>query len=1708
MSTPRPTYSPLRLLTYVLAMLAFLGLSVRAQVVVDKTCATCGRRQLDSLNLHPRNIRVNQVGYLPQDDHKRAFVANAAGTEFQIVDAVSRTPVYKGSLTTVGASNEGGIRITGYYNSINPLYQFQKPLGNVTLSMADFSSLKAPGRYFLTCGKDTSSTFAIDEQVYNLVFGTTLQFFGAQRCGPTHSWFHKDCHLKDGSALAAGRAGDLAGGWHDCGDHGKYGETEGYAALVLALAYAYWPQKGEDLYGASYNDTIPFGNDGIPDVLNEAKVGADFILKLYKASKKDGLIDKADMYHSVGTGPGFDHLYWDVPENQDAQPLTRGGPDRVVTAGIGSNVAGMFCAALAFFSWGWEPFNPAYAAECLAAAKDIYAKIIAVKRSSDTKNPCCYPGGGPKRDDEALAAFALWFATKDTAYKFDLLDNPALGRSPNAMFNQGEFPTGLMASPLSSTKNDPVGPFMPGGWPTDYENTHVFTTYGLAKLVAETPQKAAAYGLSPEVADSLKADCIALLARTINDGSNGTQAIPNSKFGTYAIHAQPPYNGVYVSADWGYNRYNFGTVLELFLYWDLTGDKTYLNIGMDNMNYELGVNPWDLSFIMGVGDKNLQHPHNRAANPEGYNAGGFPYQYKVPKGAFMGGCHPNKLLLDEWEKYDNTETCIDFSSQIVIPAQMLAADIPPDNEGPKFRNVNVIPEDVRATVTWVSSELSRDSLFLYDSPGGKLLQKVSPDTLARAKQIVLTGLTPATTYYFYLKGMDIRRNVSEDKNGGAYYKFTTLSAARPPALITGVKVCNETDSKATVSWWTRNGPYDSRVDYDLSTAAGKPTKIQQPDDAGLPTIFHAVTLKSLQPATGYKYSVTSGTVTDDSAGGYYHFKTSQVLVDYTIRVKPTNKGKSGASFQAYIDIANNEPKPYTGVELRFYFTADAATASKLVALGDDNQLWDVGGAGSYLVVSYGTNGDGKPVKLAGFTDVYYMPIVLKSTLPVAGRARIDLQFYSDQNRTAAPFDLFTSAWSVRAHQAATDPVPFAGLDLNLGKNGVYTTPEPVEKVNGVPVVSYTDDPYITAYYEGVHVFGYGPDYQTDVIQIERTAGLNLVAPVMSPLDRIDIRQEQAPALALGGKAWVDPNGRIDEIWVNGAPLPASALAKAPDGSVTFSTPLTIVEGSQYFDIVAFDTAHCVFAARKIAVKWEKAPPPPPDTVKAVAANPPSKTSRDPIAVSLSTPTAGAEIWYTLDGSTPKPGEAGTLKYQGAIVVEKDSVTLKAMATKTGLIPSGITIEKYAILPYRLVALRSAALVDRIGQAPDGSVSPLYRDGYADALALVVDLTEGPLDPVQATAQLTAAALTGGFKLSAAGLAAAIAAPAGDTLYLPLEANTLPVAEGRSRLTLSLPAAPLVPADGMFAPGAAPVRDAIAPVLRSAILHMHDAAAGNAPDTLTVVFSEPLVPAGRSTTAPLQGRLFGLLDVSALPVPAAAADSLGARYGFTVDPGLPLATVPAATGEAGYAFLVRSSDRGAGASVPPQSGDWIWIDPAGGVADTSANLQGSARNRWVPLRLAVPLSYKVGPTATGAVVNVPSTLPPNDPVWSTIAEGTGEFGSPGGVRIAVRNTADPARFGGLTVDATAPCRVFLRVFSNLGVALTELNLNVGETDFARLPRNANGSRRLNLLWNGRADAGQLAATGAYIYVWSVSGDDVEGHVVSSSGKVIYGLIRGI
>jgi hypothetical protein len=753
-------------------LLFLFALSAGLFAQINRTCTTCSRQTLDSANLSINPVRVNQVGYRADDPHKQAYCANPASMTFSIINADNGVVAYTGTLAELGdyPALEGKIQIRASTNATTDLYSLSNTTKNAEhLYRAAFGNFSQTGVFRIAVGRDTSAAFTIRSSLYNDVSETALKFFGVNRCGDTKSWIHAACHLQDGSALGASYAGRLAGGWHDCGDHGKYASTQAYTALVLSLCYALWPEKAEDRFGASYHDSLPGQNDGIPDILFEAKIGVDFIVNLYTVSKELGMIDAGDMYHSVGDFS--DHSYWDLPENQDAQPTAKGGPPRALHKGIGSNVAGSFAAALALFSWGWEPYDTVYAQRCRAAAIEIYDKIVMKKLGSPTKNIPGYTGGGMTFDDEAMAALALWFVTKEERFGYDLYRNKNLRVNNNVVYD-GNFPAGHMGRE----------PFHHGGWTTDHEQINAYVLYAFAALIVPDTATALMYGLEPLVRDSLRIDIKECLKQSIRIGSNG------SNKSTYpGINVDYPYHGVFTSVDWGFNRYNLGMVDELFMYWNLTKENGYYEVGMDNLNYTLGMNPWDISFLMGAGSKNLNHPHNRAANPDGYNGTGVPYQYRAPIGALMGGQSPGSPLIDDWERYTATETCIDFSSTLIFPAMLLADRVHNDRTGPIITSgVSVSRKGTDTiTITWKSDEPADAVIQFAHAPGAGVIRTVRCAALSGSQSIPVDGLSSDTVFYFRIISMDRWRNVSIDDNNGQWYG-TDVSTARTPRLSGGV----------------------------------------------------------------------------------------------------------------------------------------------------------------------------------------------------------------------------------------------------------------------------------------------------------------------------------------------------------------------------------------------------------------------------------------------------------------------------------------------------------------------------------------------------------------------------------------------------------------------------------------------------------------------------------------------------------------------------------------------------------------------------------------------------------------------------------------------------------------------------------------------------------------------------------------------------------
>ena len=1144
---------------------ALLGLSFVCEAAelpkIDRTDRVHDRRYLDSLNVYNRRpIRVNQSGFRPQDN-KYAYVADPTSMTFKVVDANTLQDVDVGNtnLTLIDANAyKPNIWVNGAFNSLESVYEFgskdSTSRSTEKLYKADFTGLTTTGEYFVVNGNDTSATFHVHPSIYNAVLENSLKFFGIQRCGNTKSQLHAPCHLKDGSEVGH----DLTGGWHDCGDHFKVSETLGYTAYALAMTYLVYQEKAEDRYGNSYDDTV--FTDGIPDILYEAKIGADYIFKLYKASKADGLIAKNDMYHSIAVG-SEDHQFWDVPEKQDAQPQSKGGPDRHVAKGAGT-ASGMYAAALAYFGAGWNVYDPVYADSLIEAAKDIYKNVTKPNTYGYGGNYATtselggfYPGGSSVTnmiDDAAAAALALWYATMDTSYQFDLYKDLRINdNSTNYGFNNEPNDAGpyFKGGFLGLTSG-----FTPGGWPTDFENIHSYVLFSFVKLILKDKETALMYNVGELERDTLIQRATNCLRRLTDDGSQGSNLVYENRFGK--VTSDGPYNLVWTSSAWGFNRYNMGAANAIFMLSEITQGaekEAYKNLALDNIYYNLGANPWDISFLMGAGDKNSNHPHNRTANPDGYNAGGMPYKYKCPRGALMGGAAPTAVLLEDWSDYTATETCIDFSVQLLIPAQSLAEPLPIDAEGPLYSNIAGTPiTDTSAIISWDANEVALTTVFYNTMPDRNTAKSVQQDKASKGGALTINGLVPGQTYYFFLEGMDTQRNMTTEDNHGQWYKFTmTLE----PVTISGVTICQVDHRSAKIYWWSSSRA-NGIVNYGTSSTYG-----QTQNAEGGAVLFHEATLTGLSAGTTYYFTVSSGTATSDQ----YSFTTEAyaVYADLDVWIKPTayqNTSKcSGSNWQNcgdfIIEIDNNDTTTFEDFELRLYLGADAGLETPVSYIG---QVFD----GTGLVVGMPQLQFGQQKLDAA--NQYYLPITVKSKLYVSGRIIFQVKWLT------ATYASFNNGWSLIPHLREDDPEQFEGVDLTQAPafNGSETAQVETNS-RGEKVVAFTRDPYIPVYYHGKHIYGYGADYTPENGPLVfRTVSLEFSSPFVTPHYSVE---KVESATSFQGYSKVTPTGTLDDFEMNGTSMFGNTLYDPENrrDAFVFGLDSVLSYGNNYMEWVSW-----------------------------------------------------------------------------------------------------------------------------------------------------------------------------------------------------------------------------------------------------------------------------------------------------------------------------------------------------------------------------------------------------------------------------------------------------------------------------------------------------------------------------------------------------------
>ena len=83
---------------------------------------------------------------------------------------------------------------------------------------------------------------------------------------------------------------DVTGGWHDATDYLQYTATSSNAIFQLLFAY----RENPTAFGDAYQSNGMPGSNGVPDIIDEAKFGMDWLKKMNPKSKNE-LISKSFM---------------------------------------------------------------------------------------------------------------------------------------------------------------------------------------------------------------------------------------------------------------------------------------------------------------------------------------------------------------------------------------------------------------------------------------------------------------------------------------------------------------------------------------------------------------------------------------------------------------------------------------------------------------------------------------------------------------------------------------------------------------------------------------------------------------------------------------------------------------------------------------------------------------------------------------------------------------------------------------------------------------------------------------------------------------------------------------------------------------------------------------------------------------------------------------------------------------------------------------------------------------------------------------------------------------------------------------------------------------------------------------------------------------------------------------------------------------------
>lgn len=501
-------------------------------------------------------IRANQLGY-----HVN---------EAKVALAFSREPL-PAEFRLVAEGNEGLVFHLGK----------SRPIQDATWGQfahhaeLDFSAVRTPGRYVLKLGNARS--LAIQLQLgggpYFELPAQLLEFMRQQRCG-YNPWLEAVCHPYDGRTafgpLTNGTYLDARGGWHDAADLLKYLLTSGNATAQMLLAYELGPKprvakgalRGPPHTDDRVNELGQPGTNGIPDLLDEARWGLEWMLKLHPGPDQ--------LYHQVADDR--DHISRRLPQDEIADYGWGKGSYRVVYFADGkpqglqqyqsdstgvANLAGRYAAAmaLAYQIWKDDPRHRPFADRCLQAGREVYELGRAkegVQQGNSYRAPYRYEET-TWADDMEWGAAELFRTTREKRY---LAEAKHYARLAGAEGWMGQ----------DQTKHYQYYPFVNLGHFRLYDLVDRRFKGVLAGYYREGIEKCLQAG-----------------------GKN-------------------PYR-IGVPFIWCSNNLTVALAIQCLLYERMTGDTRYRDFADNQRDWLLGRNPWGYTMFTGIGTVSPRNPH-------------------------------------------------------------------------------------------------------------------------------------------------------------------------------------------------------------------------------------------------------------------------------------------------------------------------------------------------------------------------------------------------------------------------------------------------------------------------------------------------------------------------------------------------------------------------------------------------------------------------------------------------------------------------------------------------------------------------------------------------------------------------------------------------------------------------------------------------------------------------------------------------------------------------------------------------------------------------------------------------------------------------------------------------------------------------------------------------------------------------------------------